>query len=330
MSLSALQTMLYSRLGYPPATVDATVVARMLSYLNETHRQILSAKGMGILRRIPVTFASTANSSFAVLPQAATRVITIRDVTNRKRLDPMSLDDLRYEDPGLAFSSAVPYGFQVYNLASAVLVQPAAAVELVVLSSLAGDGATKTATVEGLTTGGYYRVASAVMNGIGAAVSFGPTDWIEIQKFYLSLTAGGPTTASGLVQLKQTSSAGILTSVIPAGRQYARFTTIQLYPQPTAAVTYTADVELHVEDMALAGDEPLVPEDYHDLLVIGSLMKEYSRREKPIQYAEEKANWKERMAVLRSYVGKLSGSETRRTSVQAPYSQLGANFPAGS
>lgn len=326
MTLSELQATLYARLGFSAATVDAVVIARLLSYMNETQRSILSRKGMTRLRRAILPFSSVAGSPYAVLPRAAVQVFSIRDAANRLLVGPISLADVRYEDPGLAFSSSVPYGWTLINLAAAAQIEPVSSSSLFVFSSNAADGATKKVFIEGVDYLGLYRSDSAILNGV-TPVSLSAL-YVILTKCYLALAAGGATTAAGEVTITQGSGGSVVT-VITTGSSSVRFTKIQLYPTPSAALTYSADVELHIQPMTQATDEPYLPEDFHDLLIIGSLMKEYSRREKPVQYAEELAQWKIRISELRSFVGSFSG-EGRRADVRRGFSQFGANYPAGS
>lgn len=327
MNFAGLQSALESRLSYSTAP-SSLVLSRLASYLNETHREIISLKGMTRLRRNLLTFVCTANSPFVVLPQATSRLICITDRVNNWELTEVMLDWIRSRDPGLAFTSGYPDRYAIINLAAASALDPSAAAELFFKSDAAGDGATKTASIEGVTSDGSYRIASVAMNGV-TAVSFGAaiTTWIRITKFYISLTAGGATTAAGNITINQTSGAGTELARITPGRSYARYTRIQLYPVPTAANTYYADVELHVEDMANGGDEPLLPEEFHWLLISGSLMKEYQKRMQAVEYAEEKARFKVGIGDLRVAVSRMTmglNSQPRR------FSQLGPYYPAGS
>lgn len=328
MDLAQIEAKLYGRLTFTTAP-DAIVIARLRGYVNSTHRQLLAKKNMAQYRFGILPFSCIAGTPFVALPQAVTRVSTIQDRTNQRTLDPITLLDIRREDPGLILTSAFPYAWAKVNLAAAVAIQPSVASELFVKSTAAGDGATKTAFLEGLTTGGYYRTASVALNGV-TAVSFGATitDWIEVQKFYIALTAGGETTAAGSVTLNQTSGAGTELARIPIGRAYPRYSVIQLYPFPSAIVPYFADVELHVEDMAQATDEPLIPEDYHELMVIGPLMREYQRRRWPVEYAEAKAEWKDLWGDLCVYASRPGAPAAVRG--MSRFSQLGPYYPAGS
>lgn len=328
MNFTGLETMLHSRLGFTDPNTNAVTNTRLRSFLNETHREILGMKGLSRLRRNLLTFACTANSPYVVLPQAVNRIIAITDRVNNWELVEVLLGSIRQGDPGLTMSTSYPDRFAILNLAAANALEPSAAAELFVKSDSATDGATKTAFLEGIVTGGSYRTASVNLNGVTAAsFSASITTWIAITKFYLSLAAGGSTSAVGNVTINQGSGAGTELARITPGRSYARYTRIQLYPTPTAANTYYADCELHVEEMANGGDEPLLPEEFHWLLSCGALMKEYQRRQWSVQFNEEAGRFNRG-------VGDLLIAVNRRTAglSEAPrrFSQLGPYFPPGS
>lgn len=324
MNLSEIEAELYDRLGFD-GTPEAVAVNRLRRFINATQHKILSTKGCTKLRRTTLTFPTIANYAYATLPQAAVKVLSVFDTTNVRSLDELFLSDIRRDDPGLLNTAGNPIGYVVVNVASSVARQPSAAADIFVKSTAAGDGAAKTAFLEGVTSGGYYRSASIALNGV-TAVSFGVTDWIEVTKFYIALTAGGVTTAAGTITLNQTSGVGTELARIPITRTYPRYTRLQIYPRPSAVLTLSADVELHIENMAQATDEPYLPEDFHELLVTGPLMRDYERREKYQQYAQAKAEWKDMMGELKLYIHKMPKSAYYKPG----YSQLGPYYPAGS
>jgi hypothetical protein len=165
------------------------------------------------------------------------------------------------------------------------------------------------------------------LNGTTAA-TFIVTDWVTVTKFYLGLSAGGVTTATGNVTLHQTSGAGTELARITPGRAYARYARVHLFPTPTVAVTYHADVLLHIEDMTQKGDEPYLPEDFQWLLISGACLKEYQKREKPQQYQLELAAWKRGISDLKGFVQAGTGIATHRGPRR--FSQLGPYYPVGS
>lgn len=324
MDLATIEGALYDRLGYR-TTPDSSVTRRLRRFVNTTHREILGMIGMAKLRRKVLPFTSVANSPFATLPQAATSIITIQDRTNRRVLDEITLQDLRFRDPGLSFQSGVPYGYVIMNLSSPVAVDPSAAATLFVISDSAADDVTWTAYVEGTLTGGYYQSSSKTLNGVTAAQIGALATWELLTKFYLSKAA------IGNVSLHTGSGVGPELARIKPGQTKGRYTIIELVETPSAALTYYADVELHVEDMSIGTDSSYLPEDYDWLLECGALMKEYLRREKQIQYAVESARWTKGIAGLRGFCNKNTGVALRqRRKEGVGYSQLGPYFPAGS
>lgn len=324
MNLATIQSQLYNKLNFK-SSPDADVVARLLGFINESQRELLGMKGLDKLRRSILTFASVANSPFAVLPQAAVQVISVMDRTNNVVLSDISLQDLRFSDPGLVATTGYPYEYAILNLSSPVTRQPAAAGVLSIVSTSASDGATKTAYVEGIDSSGNYKTASIALNGVTPVAPAGST-WLSITKFYISLTAGGATTAAGAVTLSD-ASANVL-GTIPIGYFHSRYSMLHLHPTPTGVVTYYADVVLHVEDMANGGDEPLIPEDFHYLLMAGAAQKEYDRREKTPQATKEMLRWQRGVSDLKLFVRRKSGVAIGDRRVRR-FSQLGSNFPPG-
>lgn len=324
MNLATIQSQLYGKLNLT-ATPNSDVVARILGFINEAQRELLGMKGLDKLRRSILTFASVANSPFAVLPQAAVQVITVMDRTNNVVLTNISLQELRFTDPGLVATTGYPYEYAILNLSSAVTRQPAAAGVLSIVSTSASDGATKTAYVEGVDSSGNYKTASIALNGVTPVAPAGST-WVSITKFYIGLTAGGATTAAGAVTLSD-AAANVL-STIPVGYFHGRYSMLHLHPTPTGVVTYYADVVLHVEDMANGGDEPMLPEDFHYLLIAGAAQKEYDKREKPQQAAKELQRWQRGVSDMKLFVRRKSGVAISDRRLRR-FSQLGSNFPSG-
>lgn len=321
MNLGDLRLNIFDTLGYY-SSPDSTVTRRIDRYINTSHREILTRKQMGKLRRWVLPFSCVANSPFAVLPQAAVMILAIADRTTNRILDEISLQDLRARDPGLQFSSTIPDAYVVLNMSSSIAADPAAATQLFVQSDSAADGAGLMANIEGTITGGYFRRAQVSMNGLTQAAVDANTAWIHISKFYLTGKCTGNVTLldSGSVELAR----------IAPGRTRGRYTTIHLSGTPAAIYTYYADVELHVEDMINPSDEPYTPEDYDWLLECGALRLEYQRRGTPAmaQWKVEQGRWEQGVRDLQSFVTRQTG--VARGNRKTGFSQLGWAFKAGS
>lgn len=270
MNLTAILAEMYRRTN-SGAAPDGTVTTRFTSFVNVTHRELLGIPGMDELRDGQITFASVASQAVYGLPPSISRIEAITDRTTQLRLRQRSLDDIRSSDPGLVQTgppdSWTPRGLQQ------VAIQPSAAAELFVKSASASDTAI-IAYIEGVRTGGYPKALNVTLTGT-TAVTFSAAfaDFVEVNKFYLS------TAAVGVVTLTQTSGAGAELARIQIGQTYARYLGIQLYPTPTSAITYFVDYVRTTPDMSIGSDEPLLPEDFHWLLVEGALLKEWVKRD---------------------------------------------------
>lgn len=326
MNLGELESTLYDRLGFA-SSPDSAITRRIRRMINDSHREILGKRAFSRLLRTPITCSSVANDPLMVLPQAATKIIIISDRVNNRNLTPISLQDVRYRDPGLNFTGSIPDAYAVVNFAASVALQPTGLVDTFAISDSASDGSGISVSVEGVITGGYYRHVSIAMNGV-TAVQLNTSPWFftHISKFYLSASAAGNVT------LRSTSGAGTELARIVKSRSFPRYTQVHLSATPSTAIVYTCDVELHIEDMHAANDEPLLPENFHWLLECGAMRKEFLKREKLALWKIEDANWRQGISDLRGWLSSQGGVSAagQRGSGGRQLSQLGSNYPAGS
>lgn len=318
MNLTLLQSQLYDRLGYS-SSPSADVTTRLTGYLNEAQRRLVATRGLTRLRRTVLTATCVANSPFMVMPQACVRIAGIQNRTTQRSLKELMLAEVRYLDPGLTRATSDPEAYAILNIACPVSAQPADASTVYVKSDSSADVAV--AYIEGIRTGGYFRSEQVTMTGT-TAVAFTTTDWIDIQKFYLA------SPAQGTVQLLEDSGSGNVLSTIPKGRQMARYTLLHLYGTPSSSLTFYCDVERHIEDMANAGDEPYLPEDYHWLLMTGARMMEYEKRKDWSAYGNMRTEWNNGIGELKSWV--RTRTDDGKTPYPSRFSQLGPYYPAGS
>jgi hypothetical protein len=326
MNLAALQQICYDRLEYDSSVVAAIVTTRLNAYMNEAQRWILTQKGCSQMRRMVLPFVCIANQPMISLPQPVAKIWTIQDRVNLKLLDEISLLDLRTSDPGLSISSSFPYAYVLHNVAAVTEREPAAACALAFNSTSAADTAPKRVNVEGYTNTGEYFTESVNLNGV-ASVTTTRNTILSVTRFTLS-SAAALSTATGIVSMFENSSASNLLSRIFAGRNSARYTRIQLYPTPTTANTYYADVDLHIEDMAAVYDEPYIHEDFHWLLASYASMREFRRRRWEADYEAEKAMFTSGLRDLKVRLAQTTGADNADQRRQR-LSQLGPYFPAG-
>ena len=320
MTLSDLESDLYRRLNYDSAPATA-VTTRLRALLNETQNEILAEPGMGTLLNGSITFASVADTAQYSLPQAAAKVKTLYEITNDRRLERRSLDWYRSLYPDTAASTGTPEYFVDLGLIG-VSTQPAAATELFVDSTSAGDIAA--AYIEGWRTSGYFNSNTVTMTGVtGVTFDAAITDWIFIYKFYIAAAAVGSVT------LQTTAAGGTVLATIPIGQTYARYRRIALVPTPSAAVTYTVDFEWDPQNMSVANDEPLLPSKFHRLLGIGARMKEYEKKD-DTRYQSTKIEYERGLSKLKFHMNQAAvGRPNLRGRLHRGWSTLGPNYPAG-
>lgn len=300
MVLGQLELGLYDRLGYN-STPDSAVTRRVRAALNQAQRKIMGMKPFARLRRAVLTCTSVANTPFMVLPQAAVSIAVVADRTNKYPLDEITLQELRFRDPGLASSSANPNAYAIINYSAAVARDPAAQNSLWAVSDSAADGSGVSVSIEG-TAGGYYRRANLTLNGLTAVnLASSISTWEHVTKFYMSAVA------SGNVTLLEGSGVGTELARIVPGHSNGKYTQLHLSPTPSAAVTYYCDCELHVEDMININDEPMIPEDFHWLLPCEVMKVEFKKREKLALWKIEQAEWMQGLADLKAFVAKRGG-----------------------
>lgn len=328
MTFLQLQQRLARRRGATSSTLVSATATRYQEALNETHRAILRAPGFEQLRRATVTFASVADTQQYALPMdGIARVERIFETTNDRSLQYHDIGWLRANDPDPVSGTAwawIPAGFQEVHT------QPADASEVFVKSTSASDATTTTASsstdvtayVEGIITGGYARTANVAMTGASAvSLSSAITNFIRITKFYLS------TAASGTVTLHEDSGSGTELSKIAVGDSRAQFYSVFLYPTPSSVITYTADILRTVLDMSNDTDEPLLPEDFHDVLVDGAELRELTKQDDPHRWTLLQQRYRDGVRDLRSFVINHPDWSPQWGGGMAGISRLGSEFP---
>lgn len=315
MNLTAILADLYRRLDFSSAPPAATTT-RLTAFVNTTQRQLLTIPGMDNQRDDTITFASVAAQSRYGLPQAVTRVESITDRTTMLRLSLSTLDELRSRDPGLVMTgpsdSYVLHGFQQ------VATQPAAATGLWAVSTSGSD--VQNGFIETVRTGGYQTVGAAVvLTGVTRKALGALVDHIEVTKFYVS------SAAVGAISLYDAAAAGNELARIPIGGTYARYLGIQLYPTPASAITYHVDYGRAAFDLVNGTDEPLLPEDFHYLLIEGALIKEWTKVDDS-RRAAALADYKTGVSALKYFVNCPADLLPSRPRGREPRSRLGAYF----
>lgn len=319
MNFVTLKKRIARRLNKNDTTLDTLTNQRLADFLNEAHRALLSDVGIGQLRDDTITFATVnAQARYALPEQGVAKINRIWDTANDRRLFRATVAWLRDIDPNPdtgAPTHWVPLSY------TQVATQPVDASEVFVKSSAAGD-TTQTCYVEGIITGGYRRTASVVLTGT-TAVTLGATitNFIQIDKCYLSAVA------VGIVTLQEDSGAGAELARIAIGDTYAKYHTVLLYPTPTSALTLTCDITRGIGDMTNDTDEPLLPEDFHDLLLEMAELKELEKGGDPLRHKLVSERTHDRTVSLRAWL--FLPAEQDATDASNKGVNLSVSFPMG-
>ncbi len=246
-------------------TPPTAVTVRLTGFLNDTQREILTKPGLLRLRDSVTPITATASVARSGLPPIVSRINGITDRANNRTLYETTLQAIRRLDPAQVNLSTGP---ECYAPAGYVEVQfqPAAGGSgLWAVSSSAAD-TTQTAYIETYTVGGYpYRDLKA-LNGI-TRVQFGAvvrTDHIEVTRFYISATA------AGYISLYNAAAVGTELARIEPGKTFARYDAVEWYPMATADATLYVDFTRTITDLVNGFDEPLLPDDFHQVVMDGA------------------------------------------------------------
>ena len=304
----------------PPPNMDALTQARLLGFLNQRQHRLLSLPGIKKLRDATVPLSSVADQAAYVLANVG-KVSRIFDPVNQRVLYEISQQDYRLIDPVPLTGTPEAY---IWTGRQGVAMQPSDASSLFVKSTSAAD-TTQTVYVTGVVTGSYPVSASVVLTGTTAVdVSAATSTWVRVDKFYLSAACAGSVT------LHEDSGVGTELSRIGIGQTQTNFFGLTLWATPSGVIDYQVDLVTAITDLATDTDEPLLPVDFHDVILLGCVADEY-------QHLNDK-RWSVAMQEYNERVGQLKYwlVETARgrpigltNNWQTP-SMLGSWYPAGS
>lgn len=296
-------------------TLDTATQSRLLDFLNERHRRILSMPGMSRLREATTTFASVSGTALYALPNVA-RVLRMYEATNDRVLYELTPELARQIDPDP--QSGTPEAF-VWTGRQAVAAQPPAPTQISAVSSEAAD-TTQRVYIEGKVTGGSIATANATLTGTGSVSLGSLATWERIDKFYLGATTAGNVTLS-----EDVTSSDL--GVIAAGATYRNYWAFRLWPTPSSAITYTVDILREVTDLADV-QPPDLEDDFHDVLLLGALMDEYQHMNDS-RWGQARVEYETRMAALKYRIAATGARGPGLIHGQETPSQLGSWFPAG-
>lgn len=320
MTLFDLEQDCYRRLGFNTGNVDTHTQTRIRHYINETLQALAGEPGMETLTYNSITLASVASTPTYALPQTLTRIRQVRETTNDRTLDPLSMAWWRQAYPDPTAVTGIPTNWVDLGIVG-VAKQPSDASSVFIDSTSASD--VGICYIEGIRTGGYLRVVQVTMTGTTAVdVSTAITDFIEITKVYLN------SPAQGTVTLHEDASGGTELARIPIGETHSRYRLIALAPCPSSAITYSIDYERELAVMSQGNDEPPMPAKFHRLLSIGARVMEYEKQRDLDRMAVAQAQYDRIMKKLKYFLySQAAGNPNLRGPGANRPSRLGAWYP---
>lgn len=321
MNLASLLADLYRRLRYT-STPPPDITQRLQAFLNETQRELLAMPGIEHLRDEVMAVTAFANQARSGLPPVVARIQGITDRLNNIKLQQVPLSDIRTMNPSQNFIGGYPYYYSVVGERQ-IQIQPAAATGLWAVSSSASDTSQKV-YVETATTGGYSYRDTKSLNGT-TRVQFGDvatrTDHTQVDKFYVGAAS------VGYISLYDAAVAGNELARIEPGLTYARYLTVEWCPIQTADVTEYVDYQREIFDLVNAFDEPLLPSDFHWVMVRGALVKEYEFLD-DTRVVAAMSFYERGQMKLRSFVLNDGDRIASLRPVPLGWNRLGPRFPA--
>jgi hypothetical protein len=320
MTKADLLGILYERLNYQASPASA-VATRLGNMLNQAQRMILRKAGMGEVRDVPVgiTFASVSTINYYGLPSALAKVRAITDRTNDRILTPITWMAMRAGDPGLD-ATGPPYGY--VRVGHRFVKYLPVSTGVWAASSAAGD-TTQVLHINGIRSGGLLSGdQTATLTGTTRVAIGSFTDYVDVTT--VSLSAVG----AGLITLYDAAASGTALAEIAIGHLYPSYQGVYLYPTPASAVTYYVDGLTRILDMDDTLDVPVLPEEFHDLLIPATLMLEYEHKDDS-RYAKAVALYKDGLSDLQFYLASSPDvMPTLGTPVLPRTSRLGGWYPA--
>lgn len=317
MTFLEVQNAVLEACGHTSAASSAQRT-RIKREVNAWQRRILTRPGYSrLLRDSEITFDSVANQHTYGLGIPMGRLLGIHERTNDLNLAPHDIGWLRQMDPGLD-ATGTPEAYVLRGWFP-VQLHPSNASQVWAKSTAAGD-TTQVVDWEVVTSALQRISGNTTLNGT-MAVQLGTfTTAVEITKLSLR------TAAAGTVTVHEDSGVGTTLLTLPIGQQFGRFLHVQLWPTPSAVVTYRLDYTREIQDLTQDTDLPLLPPDFHHILVLGAEYEEWRK------LSDDRATmvYQDLDRELRSLNAWLWDLPDATQGIPAGRSRLGSGFPAGS
>jgi hypothetical protein len=252
-----------------PTSASSTPRDRIKQHINTWHRRLLTRPGLlRLLRDSSITFDSVADQAVYGLGLPMGRLLGLTQIANEVTLTPRSLDWLRRADPGLT-AEGDPSHVYIVRGWFPVQQHPSDASEIWIKSDSASD-----------TQDVYWEVVLESLERVSGTTTLTGVTAVQLGTFSTAIEVVRLTLESaavGTVTVHEDSGTGTTLASIRAGRTANRYLHVQLWPTPSAALTYRVDYTREIEDLVEDTEEPLLPPDFHHLLALGAEYEEWRK-----------------------------------------------------
>lgn len=267
MTLSEILSDLYGSLGYASAPA-ADVTTRLTRFVNDGYKTLIRLPGFEQVRFKTIPLVSVLNQKLYGISPSGVQILKISDQTNNWSLLEMSLDMFRRID-AQELVTGVPTHYIRMGLQS-VYQQPATS-GVWVASAQAAD-TTQTVRLVGITATGETAVQTATLTGTTRVQVGSLTTLTGISEWNISAAA------TGAVTLYDAATLGNALATIQVGKTSVQYLVIRLWPTAQGAYNYVVDMETPLPELTNAVDVPVIPEDWHTMLVEYGRLREYEYR----------------------------------------------------
>jgi hypothetical protein len=323
MTLLDIERDICRRLDKNATNLDPETKARLDTFINDRYRELMRLDGINLRDESWPLLTESGRYRYA-LPPTHMRINGITNVTSATRLQQRTLGWMREHDPG-ATSSGSPLYWVVLNEAG-VQQQPAQGAVLEVVSNVT---VTTSVVIEfqELTTGSWQRIVVLLDNATVVTV---PTFPARVFRLYFEPSVSVP---GALIVLREQVTQKIIARMPTAGTSVNVTTTIHqwvilLWPTPSGQYSLEVDFERPRLDLINDKDEPVLPDDFHTLLVWGGCADECLKMDdQRQQYYERK--FQDDIRRLRAFLHHPRGERWIPGRRGRGYSDLGGHYPAG-
>lgn len=321
MTFSEILAELYEELGYQSAPA-AAVATRIKRKVNRAHEAVLSEPALASLLRSTLALTSVANQARYGLSNVA-ELLSLTNAADNRTLRRRSIAWYRGTNPDPASNTGTPWVYVPLGHVAVAQAPAATGTGLWAVSSSASDTAGPTVTIDALRLGGYPHNPTAVALTGTARVAIGAlTDYIDVTQFQISAACVGD------ISLYDAAAAGNLLAVIPRGQTSSRYLGLILSPTPSAAETFTVDVESEIQSLVNDDDEPRLPHKFHRVVLIRARMLEYEGKDDG-RYKIAATEYMTELQKLKAHVNAAPDAILVPGGGRSGRSDLGPEYPAG-